>query len=284
MKKLILLIVIFTFQAGIFAQNKTAYVIYNSKGKKVSYKKMMTLLAEKEVVLFGESHNNPISHWLEYEITETLNKKRNLILGAEMFEADNQDELNDYLEGKIDNKGLDSLARLWPNYKTDYKPLVDFAKDNKLQFIATNIPRRFAKMVNKKGLDVLKELTFEEKNWIAPLPFPFDPELPRYKNILEMMGEHGSPKLVMAQASKDATMAYFILKNLVQGYMFIHYNGSYHSDFHEGIVWYLKQSKPNLNYATITTVSQKNVFKLLDENKGSADFIICVDENMTTTY
>ncbi len=284
MKKIFLLSLLVSFTSGIFAQNKTAYVIYNAKGKKVSYKKMLKELVKKDIVLFGETHNNPISHWLEYELTESLNKNRNLILGAEMFEADNQDELNDYLSGKITQKAFDTLARLWPNYKTDYKPLVDFAKENKHRFIATNIPRRFAQKVYKNGFKALELLTEQEKNWVAPLPFKFDSELPTYKNILKMMGDHGTPELVMAQASKDATMAYFILENYTPGYLFIHYNGSYHSDYYEGILWYLKQTNSALKYGTVTTVSQENIFTLLEENKGKADFIICVDENMTTTY
>jgi hypothetical protein len=123
-----------------------------------------------------------------------------------------------------------------------------------------------------------------EKSWIAPLPIAFDAELATYKAILEMMGDHGSPKLVKAQAIKDATMAHFILKNYKQDDLFIHYNGAYHSDNYEGILWYLKQQNSNLDYGTITTVTQENTKKLEEENTGVADFIICVDSDMTTTY
>ena len=184
----------------------------------------------------------------------------------------------------IDYKGLDTLARLWSNHKTDYAPLVNFAKTNSLEFIGTNIPRRFASMVYKQGFEALDSLSAEEKEWVAPLPFPFDPDLPKYKEILDMMGDHGTPELVKAQASKDATMAHFILSNLPEGYRLIHYNGAYHSDHYEGIMWYLQQQRPELKYLTISTVSQDNVKKLLKENKGRADYIICVDNNMTTTY
>jgi hypothetical protein len=99
-----------------------------------------------------------------------------------------------------------------------------------------------------------------------------------------MMGDHGTPELVKAQASKDATMAHFILQNYSPGKLFIHYNGAFHSDKYEGILWYLKGERSDLKYGTISTVSQENVKKLLKENKGVADFIICVDEDMTTTY
>ena len=98
-------------------------------------------------------------HWLELELAKDIADKTSLTLGAEMFEADNQLQLNAYLANKITQKELDSTARLWPNYKTDYKPLVDWAKEKSLPFIATNVPRKYASLVYKKGLEVLLELT-----------------------------------------------------------------------------------------------------------------------------
>lgn len=284
MRKCLLIAVLFLFNATAMAQQKPAYILYNAKGKKVGYEKMMKELVKKDIVLIGEFHNNPISHWLQLEITKDAKKHRNLVLGAEMFEQDNQAALDNYLQGKITARGLDSSARLWPNYKTDYAPLVNFAKENNIAFAATNIPRRYASMVNKGGFEVLDTISDLEKTWIAPLPFAFDVTLPGYVNMIKMMAGHGTPNMVKAQASKDATMAHFILKYFVPGSLFIHYNGSYHSDNHDGIVWYLKQARPDLKIATVTTVSQKDIKKLLDENKKKADFIICVDEDMTNTY
>jgi len=283
MKKTLLLLA-FTLCLSTVSAQKEPYVIYNAKGKKVSYKKMLKTLEKKDMVLFGELHNNPIAHWLQYELTADLHSKRQLILGAEMIESDNQDELNDYLSGKIDYKALDSTARLWNNHKTDYAPLVDFAKDSSLVFVASNVPRRYASMVYKDGFEALDSLTAQEKEWIAPLPIAYDPELPGYQNILKMMGDHGSPTLVMAQAIKDATMAHFILQNYKEGSLFLHYNGAYHSNNYEGILWYLQLERPDLEYGTISTVTQENVHKLEEENKNLANFIICVDTNMTTTY
>ena len=119
------------------AQNKPAYVLYNAKGKKVSYGKMIKQLVQQDIVLIGEFHNNPISHWMELEITKDCKKQKSLVLGAEMFEQDNQPALDIYLQGKLSPKGLDSAARLWKNYTTDYAPLVNFAKENNLYFLQT---------------------------------------------------------------------------------------------------------------------------------------------------
>jgi len=266
------------------AQQKPAYIIYNNKGKKVSYKKMLKTIANKDIVLFGETHNNAIAHWLQLEVTKDCGLTRNLVLGAEMFEQDNQAALDLYLQGKINAKQLDSQARLWKNYPTDYAPLVNYAKEKKLPFAATNIPRRYASMVAKGGFAVLDTIPALAKTWMAPLPMAYDATLPGYVKMKEMMGGHGGDNLPKAQASKDATMAHFILKYYTPGSLFIHYNGSYHSENYEGIVWYLRQQKPELKYGTITVVSQENIKSLLAENKGKADFIICVDEDMTNTY
>lgn len=266
------------------AQDKPAYILYNAKGKKTSFKKMIKMLQQQDVVLFGEFHNNPIDHWLELEVAKELKQYRDLVLGAEMFEQDNQQALDLYLKGTISEKGLDSMARLWKNYKTDYAPLVNFANENKIAFAATNIPRRYASLVAKGSFEALDTITALEKSWMAPLPIDYDSTLPGYKNMLNMMPGHSGSNIPKAQAIKDATMAYFILKYYQPGKLMIHYNGAYHSENHEGILWYLRKSRPDLKYATITTVLQKDIHKLLAENKSKADYIICVDEDMTTTY
>lgn len=270
---------------ALFGQRKAAYKIYNKKGKEVCYKRIIRYAQKHDIVLFGELHNNPIAHWLQLELTKDLHQKKDLVLGAEMIEQDNQEVLNQYLKEEIDQASYEKNTRLWGNYKTDYAPLIEYAKDNKLPFIATNIPRRYASRVFKQGgFDALNSLDSLEKSWIAPLPIPYNANLPQYKNMLEMMGDHASPDIVKAQAIKDATMAHFILQHRKDDAIFLHYNGAYHSDFHEGILWYIQQENKDLKCLTISTVEQENVHKLHEENKGRADFIICVDEDMTKTY
>ena len=278
------LTVLLLFSFLIHAQDKKAYQLYDKNGNKTSYKKLLKTSLKTEVVLFGEFHNNAISHWLELELTNDIAEKLPIVLGAEMLEADNQKQLDQYLNGEIAQKKLDSTARLWPNYKTDYKPLVDFAKDRKIPFIATNIPRRYASMVSKKGFEVLETLSEKEKSWIAPQPILYDATLRGYVEMMKMMGDHASPNMPKAQAIKDATMAYFINSNLQKDTVFIHFNGSYHSDNFEGINWYLKNYHPNIQIITIATVEQKDISKLEKEHYNKADYILVIDEDVTKTY
>ena len=269
-----------------FASDKPAYKIFNKSGDEVSYEDMIDRLREANIVMFGEQHNNPICHWLQYEVTKDLfeTKKSSLILGAEMFEADDQIIVNEYLKGQITDKSFEQEAKLWSNYKTDYKPLLDFAKTNNLEFIATNIPRRYASLVYSKGFEGLDSLSQDAYLLIAPLPITVDLELKCYKDILEKAEGHGGENLPYAQAIKDATMAYFILNNYKSGDLFLHFEGAYHSDNFEGIVWYLKKDKPKLDIVTISSVEQNKLDELNKDSYGLADCIICINENMTKTH
>lgn len=289
MQKITLLIVIL-FTSITFAQEAKPYQFYNKKGKEVRFDKMINDLSGYDVVLIGEHHNNSINHWLQLQITKSLFEKKNgqLIFGAEMFERDNQSQLNDYLSGKLDEKILKDSIRLWNNFTTDYKPLVDFAKSNRLEFIATNIPRRYASIVSKKGLDSLNSVTVKEKTYMMKLPVEVTLDTPGYPEMKEMMGDHAGPNVmnfIAAQAVKDATMAESIFEDLEIGKLFIHYNGDFHSKQYGGIYWYLKKLNPDLKIAVISVFeSEDEDLPLPKEDYIPTEYNLVFPADMTKTY
>lgn len=286
---LILLLVLFVFTAN---KPKPAYQIFlGEKAKSIDFDKMMKGLKDADVVFFGEIHDNSICHWLQLQVLKSLDETtgKNVIVGAEMFEADDQLILNEYLNGLIREDHLKRETKVWDNYETDYAPMVDYAKANNLPFIATNIPRRYANIVARNGLEGLEGLDDEAKKYMVPLPIEVDDELSSYKEIAGMMAGHmghglGGSNLVNAQAIKDATMAFFVAQNLVSGSVFYHINGSFHTKNKEGIVHYLQKSRPKLQIVTITVVDQEAIDDLAEENLGLADYIIAIPGDMIKTY
>lgn len=274
------------------AQELKAYRIYNEKGKAVSFGKMIKRLSKYDIVLFGEFHNNSINHWLELKTAKALYRQTdsNLILGAEMFERDNQDAVNRYLAGRTDSHQLAEEARLWPNFKTDYQPLLDFARQHHLNFVATNIPRRYAAIVAKYGMDSLSKLPAAEKKYIAGLPVKVDLATPGYKEMKDLMKEHAGDKVmnfISAQAVKDATMAESIYNSHKKGMIFLHVNGNYHSKEHGGIYWYLMKEKKwlqNLKVAVVSVDLSGNDQLSLPDDAQRTEFNIVLPVDMTTTY
>ena len=265
--------------------DKRAFQFFNNKQKVTSYEKVLKVVKDADIVMFGELHNNAISHWMEFQLAKDLYEEKGdkLVLGAEMYEADGQLLIDEYLSGLVKYKYFKAQARLWPNDPTDYSPLLKLAKKDSIAFIATNVPRRYAAAVNGGGFEVLEKFSEEAKRYFAPLPISYDADLECYSSMQKMMGKHGA-NIAKAQGLKDATMAYFILKNWESGKLFLHFNGSYHSDNYQGIVWHLKKMNPELNIVTITTVEQEKLEEIDEETANSADFILVVDENVTKTY
>lgn len=273
--------------------DKPAYLLYDKDLRAISYENMLKELSQADVVLFGELHDNSLNHWLELQVTKDLfqAKKGQLILGAEMFESDNQTVMDEYLNSFITEKQFETEAKVWQNYQTDYKPLLDFAQQNKLKFVATNIPRRYASMISKGGLEALNQLSDDAKKNIAPLPIDVDLSLPAYAEMMKMGGMHGSggvnmsaENIAKAQVIKDATMASFILKNYEAGRIFLHYNGSYHSNNFEGIVWHLKKKNPKLKIITINTIQAQDITQPSEKEKNTANFIFAIPADMTKSY
>lgn len=286
---------IFLFLLGLLgvikldAQELKAYQIFDKNKDSVSFAQMVKTLSHYDVVLFGEYHNNAIIHWLELKTEEALYalKGSGLILGAEMFETDNQAALDRYLGGNIDEKSLEDEARLWVNFHTDYKPLLDFARIHQIPFVATNIPRRYAAIVAKHGLDTLTQIPADEKRWMARMPIKVNMTTPGYRDMLSMMKDHAGDRamdFVAAQAVKDATMASSIRKHFRRQHLFLHFNGDYHSKEYGGIYWYLKKRKKRWKIAVVS-VGETDASNLsLPEEFVPTEFNIIIPEDMTKTY
>jgi len=292
MKNLFSIIFILLFSV-VYTQELKSFQFYNQKGKRVDFGRVVKELGQYDVILFGEHHNNSMNHWLQSRLMKALYefKKQHLIVGAEMFERDQQDEINNYLNHKLDLKSFKEKVKLWSNYPTDYHPFMEFAKEHQLSFIATNIPRRYASIVAKKGLDELNHLTEEDKKWMVQIPLIIDYQAPGYPEMLQMIGDHNhmqAKQFVAAQAIKDATMAETIIKNLKKNSLLLHFNGDYHSKQYGGIYWYLKYFRPALKVAVIQILeSNGNDLKLeipTEEHFILTDFTLVLPADTNKTF
>ena len=249
---------------------------------------MLRELRGADIIFIGETHNCPVAHWMEYEITSDIIRKsaEGLTLGAEMFEADNQLLVDEYTSGVISSDKFEAEAKLWDNYWTDYSQLLYLAREHGLKFVATNVPRRYASFVKDNGLEALQTLSDQAKSLMAPLPIPFDAQAQDEAmfGFMQMMGGKGAADshFAEAQAIKDATMAWFIAQNFDR--KFIHYNGNFHSDNKGGIIPYLEQYLPGKRIMTICSARQDSLKSLDKENRGRADFILIAPTDFPMSY
>ncbi|MDP8200666.1 MAG: ChaN family lipoprotein [Candidatus Tenebribacter burtonii] len=269
------------------------YKIIDTKtNKEIKLKEMAERLSDYDVIFFGEYHDNRILHSLEFELLKMFYaNNKNMIVSMEMFERDVQPVLDQFLNDEISEEDFLANSRPWPNYETNYKPLIEFAQENELTVIAANIPRRYANMISKQGLNALDSLSVEEKKFITKEHIVFADEYKtRFMQTMKSNMENSSkmPKGMMmnldliyaAQCIKDDTMAESILKyhRILPRRKVIHFNGDFHSRKHLGTAQKIQVLEPMLKVAVITPLSYEDNFTWKDEDLLEGEFLILLKE------
>jgi len=282
------LIGVICFTLTLEAQNDALSQWYGSTGKKTDFSKVLKSCQEADIVLFGELHNNAVAHWYQLQVFRGLYTQYpgKVKLGMEMLETHQQAAVDSFLRGLLRSETFLKSHNFWPNHKTDYQPLLEDALKKSIPVIATNVPRKYARLVSKAGMQGLDTLNANDKRLLCPLPYAVDTTLNCYRNLLSM--GHGSQasgyQFASAQALKDATMAYFILQNFTEGEKFLHLNGAYHSDYFESIVWYLKKEKPNLKVVVLSTNETEGLKAPNLNERKKGNFILVTDPDSPKSY
>ncbi|MDY0151417.1 MAG: ChaN family lipoprotein [Candidatus Cloacimonas sp.] len=254
-------------------------LIMAKNGKDIDIKTLAKDLANYDIIFFGEFHDNATIHTLQKEILPLLAPKRELILSFEMFERDVQDVLDSYLAGTLDETEFLENTRPWPNYSTDYRPLIEFAREHKLKAIAANVPRRLAGKMSRQGLSFLDELDPEELAWIAGnLTAPDDNYKKAFYATMNMGDQvaHGMMAntqgifaMYQAQCMKDDTMAESIVQASVAhpNSRIVHFNGDFHSRSFLGTVSRVQAALPKLKIAVISPLYDSKWKQLKPDNE-----------------
>ncbi|HEY9195710.1 MAG TPA: ChaN family lipoprotein [Mucilaginibacter sp.] len=276
-----------------FAQDTTArhYKIYNTNTQKpAAVADIIGDMDKADVLFFGEEHNDSAGHLLELELFKQLAQKyqQKTALSMEMFTTDCQLVLNEYLNGLIREKNLVSDARTWPNYK-DYRPLIEWAKQNQLPVIAANAPSRYTNMVTRSGLASLQQLDAQGKSYLAPLPIDTATG-PYYDKFIKIMGGHASMagmQIYQSQNLWDATMAWSIARfyKSHRDFKLLQLNGGFHSEEKLGIVAQLKKYAPKARTLTLAAYADDNIDNPdWSKFKNLADYIILTDGKLPKTF
>lgn len=275
--------------SSIFGQaNPENYRIYDAKGNPATLDQILEAIGQNDVVFLGEQHDDSVCHALQFQIFKSAIEKyganRKIALSLEMFERDVQIVVNEYLKGLITERKFLDDSRPWGNYKTDYRPLVELAKEKKYEVIAANSPRRYVNMVSRNGRDSLNALSKEAKNFLPPLPYA--PASENYsKKFKALMGNApeataGLDNILSSQSLWDAGMAYSISESLKEnrGELVVHLNGAFHTESRLGTIEHLLRYKKNAR-VLVVTMRYENDFKTFDKTKHTdiGDFVILTD-------
>lgn len=244
------------------------------------------------VVFVGEYHDDIVTHRLELEILNGLYVfDKNWNVSMEMFERDVQNTMNAYLDNKISETSFIHTSRPWNNYKDSYRPIIEFAKNNGLDVIAANIPRKYAAMLVRNKWEKLNRLPYTERSYIADKLIVINDKyrMKFFQTMIQNMGSHIASesmieKVYRAQCIKDDTMAESIYDYLKKnkGKKIVHFNGRFHSDEHLGTAQKLSLLDTNLKIGVISIVPVEGRLPehIIIQDRSAGDYIVyCKTEN-----
>lgn len=277
------------FAASVFAQApQNHFTVFYGDGTTADIDAIVQQMAKADVIFLGELHDDSIGHQIEFEIFQRLAEKysgeRKVVLSMEMFERDVQIVLDEYLGGLITENHFLLSSRPWGNYKTDYRPLIEFARERSIPVIAANAPRRYVNMVSRGGRQTLERLSPQAKEWLAPLPYRPASEAYAAK-FRALMGESPESKMGLgnildSQALWDATMAHSVARVLAREKkpLVVHVNGGFHTENRLGTVEQLLGYNPEVRIVVVT-MRYEDDFRSFDpqKHKGIGDFVILTD-------
>lgn len=234
------------------------YQFASPQGEALSLNALPQELLDADVILIGEWHTHSAIHRFQTDFLKARqNAGSNIALSMEQFTREHQDTLNQYLNGEIGEQVLISKAAAWPNYESDYRALVEFAKANDLDVIAANAPKPFVQCIGRKGLPYLEQLSSEQRDWVATKVNIGDSP---YKEKFMASMHHGTPeqteKQFAAQVTWDETMAESIVDYLATNpdKQVIHVAGKFHTEGGLGTAASISRRNPDLKVAIITPV------------------------------
>ncbi|CAN5530909.1 hypothetical protein BH10ACI3_BH10ACI3_03850 [soil metagenome] len=295
MKILLLLVFVMAVMTvtgrGQLPYSEEQFRAFDGKGNPVTMADIIKAAGQTDVIFLGELHDDPVGHAIEAEVFRRVyaeySAKRTVTLSMEMFERDVQIVVDEYMQSLISEPQFLASSRPWGNYKTDYKPLVEFAKEKRLEIVAANGPRRYVNMVSRGGRDTLNELSKEAKTWLPPLPY--GEASPAYSaKFKALMGpspeaQMGIDKILSSQSLWDASMAYSISRVFKRDKkaLVVHLNGGFHTESRLGTVEHLLKYRRKTRVMVITMKAEDD-FKTFDKSKhtDTGDFVILTDAKL----
>lgn len=290
------------------------YRVFTGQGAAASLEDVVRAMASQQVVFVGETHDDPTAHLLELELLQGAAAQyqqgaspRTVALSLEFFERDVQLPLDEYLAGRISESSFRSDTRPWPRYQTDYRPLIELSKQQRIPVIAANAPRRYIGMVTRQGRASLDSLGEAARAFLPPLPYGKASTLYRDRwiaTISEVMEQEGMKcgvpvehaaappgshqnmsNQLDSQVLWDATMAHAIARFLASrpDALVLHMVGAFHVERGTGTPEQLQAYAPGTRTMTVAlrAVADPDTFEPSADGARWGDFVIQTDRART---
>jgi uncharacterized iron-regulated protein len=260
-----------------------AHFVATDSNRVLSTRQVAHDLAKADVVVLGEQHDATAVHELHLALLKQLHARRgDVVLALEMFERDVQPVLMRYLNDLCTEAEFLAQSRPWPNYASDYRPMVEFAKANSLPVLAANAPRPLASRVAKQGIESVQGEPHVARSTSAPEDGYWQSFLAAMQGHVGTGSQDAIKRMYAAQCLKDDTMAETVVDHLRERQaagarpLVVLVVGKGHSDHRLGVVSRVQDRMPGADVRVLSCVTGSSARAARREVvAGVGDYVIC---------
>ncbi|WP_421204499.1 ChaN family lipoprotein [Aeromonas enteropelogenes] len=235
------------------------YQLSSDRQDPLTLEQAIARVADADIILVGELHTHPAIHLLQSRLLAGLNDSaaqtgRQLTLSMEQFSRADQATLDAYMAGHIGEAALIRDGHAWPNYPSDYRPLVEFTKTHRLPVIAANAPKPLVSCVGQEGPEWLDKLPANRRSQLArELTLGSDAYRQKFMASMHHGDTDSNARRFAAQTSWDDTMAESMVDYLAShpGRQIMHIAGNFHVEGGLGLASRIASRNPALKVALI---------------------------------
>jgi len=246
-----------------------------ASGEALSFSDLIGRLESFDVIFVGEVHTHAEHHLIQAQILQSLiTRDPNLWIGVEFFQRDQQELLDRYLSGDMEEGDfLETIQwkKTWGYPYHLYRPLFLTARREGVPVLALNAPRDTVRKVAREGLAALDE---EERSGISrEMDLNHEAHRAYVREVYERHG-HGNLKafewFYEAQVVWDETMAETIAGAVREhGKKMIVFLGNGHMTNKFGVPDRTRRRVP-VSSATVVPYPLRETITL---EKGMADYV-----------
>lgn len=244
---------------------RTLPIIEGRSARPESFEAVVTNLAEAEIIVVGEEHDDLLAHRFQVELVRGLHERcPELVLSLEMVERDQQKPLEEYLEGAIDDRTFVETIRSGSRGQNTFikhcLPLIRLAKQLNIPVVAANAPRMLVRAARVEGYEHLESMPPETRR-LFDIPDQLD-DGPYRRRVEQLMWNAGSiidrtqiDAFMRAQELWDQTMARSVLGALeAGGDPVVLVVGRFHGDFGGGTINRILEERPDVDLRYVVTI------------------------------
>jgi len=162
------------------------HILHVATGEMLDFRQLIEKLEQTSVVFIGEQHDHAGHHQMQLEVIRALAKQQKVAIGLEMFQAEDQQALDNWIVGTSSSEEFRQIYQRNWGWWSLYEPIFSYARQERVPMVGLNLPRSITRQVALSGFSSLDQ---EQVSFLGGMTCSVDATYEDF--IRRAIGSHG---------------------------------------------------------------------------------------------